>query len=313
MIQQLDFLWESGDPHTAIQERFGWHDLNHAEHVISDLVQLHYDEQIQAFYRLSISAINLIAWIETTHGRRIWKAAGHPYVHKRAINATNLHAWIGTHDIPVAQIIPTTAGAYQPIADNLAFSLHAWLNGNHLQSHSTKQLQQTGAIVAQIQQTLKAYPHAGLYPKQQQPRWISDALDRLPAWCATRHDAHTWQALIARLHAINWCGLPQGLAHNDVRAANVLFKDGKLQAVLDWEDVGWNVYVVELAWTMVYGGTLYRDWRPLNKVQQNAILAGYQSVRPLDVAEQVILPSLLQVLAGDFARTWNLTLEDKIG
>jgi homoserine kinase type II len=81
--------------------------------------------------------------------------------------------------------------------------------------------------------------------------------------------------------------------HNDYRAANILWNDGKICAVLDFEDLRWGYRVNDLAWAAVHLGTRYHNWGPVSTAVHDAFLAGYQASHSLTDVEAAWLPLLM--------------------
>ena len=106
------------------------------------------------------------------------------------------------------------------------------------------------------------------------------------------------------------------LVHGDVRAANLLMRDGEIAAVLDLDEIRTDHRIAELAQTSVLLGTLFRDWRPTPAPARRALREGYERVRPLDAREHAWLEALAlwiglaSVPAGDAAQPWIAAVED---
>ncbi len=105
-----------------------------------------------------------------------------------------------------------------------------------------------------------------------------------------------------------WKSLPRGWIHGDLFTDNVLFEgngdDLKVGAVLDWYNACEGVWLYDLAivandWCSEKNG----DWIVDNR---DALLAGYQSVRPFTAAEEHNWNTLLR---GAATRFWLSRLE----
>lgn len=80
--------------------------------------------------------------------------------------------------------------------------------------------------------------------------------------------------------------LPRGLCHLDYCNGNVLFNDGKISAVLDFDDLAYSPFVACLA---------YSAWDVLKTEDTSAMrhyLNSYETVRPLDALETIYLPRI---------------------
>ena len=84
----------------------------------------------------------------------------------------------------------------------------------------------------------------------------------------------------------NEASLPQGLIHGDLYIDNMLFKDGKLQTLLDFEQAGLGSFVHDIGIT-ISGCCLDREGVSLDKI--HAFIEGYESVRILEEIERKLL------------------------
>lgn len=92
---------------------------------------------------------------------------------------------------------------------------------------------------------------------------------------------------LAYQSACQQAGLPKGVVHADLFRDNVLFYRGKLTAVLDFYTACQDVFILDLAiacndWCVEQG-----EWQ---SERMQALLAGYQSVRPLTRQEKGLWP-----------------------
>jgi len=109
-----------------------------------------------------------------------------------------------------------------------------------------------------------------------------------------------WQAL--REHRLQWESrsqqeLPVGIIHGDLFDDNALFDGDMLSGVIDFYNACsdywcYDLAITQMAWSL--SGT------ELEVARANALLAGYQRVRPLTEAEQKALPQFLRMAALRF-------------
>ncbi|MCU1528655.1 MAG: aminoglycoside phosphotransferase [Frondihabitans sp.] len=74
--------------------------------------------------------------------------------------------------------------------------------------------------------------------------------------------------------------------HNDYRSSNLITANSTIMAILDFDELGWDYCVSDLAHAGVYLGTLFREWGPTPPPARQHLLDGYQTVRALSDAEQ---------------------------
>jgi len=96
-------------------------------------------------------------------------------------------------------------------------------------------------------------------------------------------------------------GLPEGVVHHDAHCANVLFRDGRLVALIDFDDACPGPLVGDV-------GVLLGAWAidpatdALDPERAGRLLRAYERERPLGGAERDLLPDVLALyLLGDAA------------
>jgi len=94
------------------------------------------------------------------------------------------------------------------------------------------------------------------------------------------------RALYARLVPARDGALPSGIVHGDLFRDNVLWKAGQLSALLDFESAFHGPFVYDLLVTLC--AWCFRSEFELTLAR--AMLAGYESVRPLSPAERAAVP-----------------------
>lgn len=93
-------------------------------------------------------------------------------------------------------------------------------------------------------------------------------------------------------------GLPKGVIHGDLFPDNVFFKDGKVSGIIDFHFACTELFVYDLA-------ILVNAWcfdREINFMDERfqAVIAGYQSERPLTPDERKALPLMFKAAALRF-------------
>jgi homoserine kinase type II len=265
---------------------------------------------VQAIERLSISAANAIAWLRTADDRLIFKVCMAPKGHKWLAARTRLVVWLEERGLPVATMLEGVNGVYQIASGDFSLSLQGWLDGDHLDPSDAEQARQAGATLARLHQECAAYPRLDDFAPLSAANGISPFCDDLAGWLADVPGDHT--LLLHALERIKgqWGGaglenLPQGICHRDYRASNLLVSGGAIQAVLDFETARWDTWINDLSHAMVFLGTMYRGWAPVEPSIQREFLSGYASVRPLGAAELAIMPALIQLHSIELGRATN--------
>lgn len=102
--------------------------------------------------------------------------------------------------------------------------------------------------------------------------------------------------------------LPRGVIHGDFHPGNVLVDSHQntITAILDFEDAGENLFLVDLAVTIL-GVCFAADDGTMNAALVQAAINGYQSIRALTHAEQTWFPLAVQYAAD----TWIKWFTDR--
>lgn len=109
-----------------------------------------------------------------------------------------------------------------------------------------------------------------------------------------------------------YAALPRGPVHADLFRDNAMFEGGALTGIFDFYFAGCDTFLFDIA-------VCLNDWCVLHDEDHDgsldtprslALLAAYQSVRPLTAAERSLLPALLRAGALRFwiSRLWDLHL-----
>jgi homoserine kinase type II len=107
-----------------------------------------------------------------------------------------------------------------------------------------------------------------------------------------------------------YAALPRGPVHADMFRDNVMFEDGELTGFFDFYFAGDDSFLFDLAvclndWAVQHGAP-ETDGQHRPELAQ-AMLAAYQSVRPLTAAERELLPAMMRAAALRFwlSRLWD--------
>ncbi len=99
--------------------------------------------------------------------------------------------------------------------------------------------------------------------------------------------------------AANWPqGLPQGTIHADYFPDNVFFKEGNVSGVIDFHFACTDFYAYDLA--IALNAWAFDADNRFVVARHDALLEGYQSLRPLETSEGASLPLLLRAAALRF-------------
>jgi homoserine kinase type II len=179
-------------------------------------------------------------------------------------------------------------------------ALFARLSGTATATPSILQCQEIGLQLASLHRCTQDY----VFPLKSNNdlSWCKTVLDRISAHLSATDrdlidDELAFQAKNSQLN------LPQGVIHADLFRDNVLFVDDRLSGLLDFYSACTDTLLLDVAITA-------NDWccddGVVNNEKVSALLAAYQSLRPLEPLEQRHWPILLRAAA---LRFWLSRLE----
>ncbi|MEH1129521.1 phosphotransferase [Micromonospora sp. CPCC 206061] len=308
----LEMLWEAQDPHHALDRRFGFSEGQAAGRWVAGTLDEHWGFRIDSCERIVMSGGNALAWVGTPSGRLLAKWSVVPERFPRLAETARLTSWLYGRGLPVSAPVPGRDGRLQVEVDGVSMGVQREIVGDLLDTADLNQVRAAGAVLAQLQDALAAYPDADQIPALAVPSkplaarvadWLDSRVDHLPV--AARD---TLRGLVAIAPPDR---LPRQLVHFDFRSANILCAGGEVAAILDFEEARHDHRLVELARAAVLLGTRYHSWGPVSAEVRAAFLAGYESVRPLTPAEAGWLDILLlwqglaMVPPGDDPTGWG--------
>lgn len=294
---QPTMLWESRDPAAVLAQRFHFSTTDDATRWLIDRIGSTYGLTVVSVDRLVMSSYNLLAWLTTTNGPFLAKGCAFVMVHDRLRKVGELVLWLKQMQLPVSAPLVATIGTVQVLCDHLSLSLQRAIPGELLDPTQPLQAEKAGVTLAQLHQALATYPYAGTLatqpsvPSLQTP--IAQWVQQKKATLADPTLTANLVSLQEQVGQLATTPLATQLVHSDYRAANVLWREGDIVAVLDFEEVRWGYRVNDLAWAAVHLGTRYHDWGPIGLEVQQSFLQSYRAAHPLDAAEEAWLPALL--------------------
>ncbi len=298
---QPTMLWESTDATLALRQRFRFESATAAVEWLTTTLATIYAIPVQSIDRLVISDANLLAWSSTADGLLFAKCCALPGRHVRLVQIADLLQWLDTQGLPVSVPLPTVQGARQVRCDHLTIGLQRLIPGQLLDPADLAQAQAAGVILARLHQALARYPRASEFASLSPQSPSLQLAERILAWAKVYVTRTNSQALVADCHALTanlttatLPALPPQLVHSDYRAANLLWHEGALSAVLDFEELSWGYRVNDLAWAAIHLGTRFHHWRPVAPVVHAAFRTGYESLLPLTAAEADWFPLLMR-------------------
>jgi len=171
---------------------------------------------------------------------------------------------------------------------------------------NSNMVKQVGAAIAKLHEIPAPdyLPDKHSYVEVTYPKVMEKEFDRnYKTWVEQRYSY-----IIGKLPS----QLPIGLVHGDIFSDNVLFEDGNLKAILDFEDVSRIYKIFDLGMAVV---GMCTEGIKVNSKKVRALVEGYQEIRLLEEIEKDNLQLCIE-WAAILTSTWrfwkyNIDLPDK--
>jgi homoserine kinase type II len=185
--------------------------------------------------------------------------------------------------VPVAQALDASPGS-RPEHAGKPFAMFPWIEGEVLclgrvtEAHCRS----VGAALAKVHLASPGLPKLG--PGRFGPESLLVRLERVGASGRSEFfaDAERIRSALERYRVERDPSLPSGVVHGDLFRDNVLWKNGELAALLDFESAFHGPFLYDVLVTVA--AWCYRDAFELGLAR--ALADGYQSVRPLESLEK---------------------------
>ena len=212
--------------------------------------------------------------------------------------------WLADHGVLTPTPLLLEDGARMLVKDNQAWMLMPYVEGEWLPS-DTNSLYELGKAQAQMHKVPihKNIPTTFAIGYTLWDKMVEDAYKNntmTPFLQLLENESHTLKQRIPQ-------DLPSGIIHGDLYPDNVIGREGEVLALLDFEEICIESLAMDLATT--YVGFGWKDGLPDTELW-GALLAGYESIRPLTDAEHNALPDLhrFAILAVAAWRYWQFVI-----
>lgn len=183
------------------------------------------------------------------------------------------------------------------------YVLAPYLPGSVVEQPTVEMVRQLGELLASIHLAGLDFPQT--MRNQRDLQWCMQTYDRIKSKLEGAQQ-RIIEAEIKRHARINYKHLPQGIIHADIFRDNVIFEGDKLSGCIDFYYACTGTLIYDLAIAV-------NDWclpqRAQAQVLVNALMAGYNAVRPLDIAEKKLFKEVLCLAS---LRFWLSRLQDSI-
>lgn len=242
-----------------------------------------YGVDIVALEPLALGSVNSNFRATTSDGRRLFARLYEEQGVEGARAEAALLAALAKAGSKVPEALPLAAE--MPLHAGKPFVVFPWVTGQSLclAQVDVPACERVGAALARVHLASSGAPRlaAGRFgPGDMLARLVrvereNERPDLLP-------DVQRVRALYARYLPARNPALPAGIVHGDLFRDNVLWEDGEIRALLDFESAFHGAFVYDLLVTIA--AWCYRDAFELALVR--ALLHGYAAVRPLTAAER---------------------------
>jgi len=242
-------------------------------------------------------------------------------MYERRIDISELPFFLGLLDhlaakgCPVPRTIHDRDRAASRLINGKAVALIEFLPGVSVDHPTTGQARNVGAVLARMHSDALDFGQSRA--NNLGPSASAAVLEKCRADALATIDPRLPDMIgEAQSIAANWpTGLPQSVIHSDLFPDNVLMRGDDVSALIDFyfacnDAMAYDLAITHTAWSFTDHGRSYRA-----EIGQ-AVMAGYESVRPLEPAERAALPLLAEGACMRFiasrAEDWLSTPADAL-
>lgn len=179
----------------------------------------------------------------------------------------------------------------------------SYLSGQSPIHPTLKQCHDIGQTLGQLHQLTKDYPYH--LTNTMGDLWRINAAQELMSQLSPQEQTYIQATLEAQKMLPE---LPKGIIHFDLFRDNTLFIEDRLQGVIDFYYACYDTYLIDLSIAINDWCTNWKDPdRHMRPDNLQALMAGYQNIRPLTALEHQILPTMLKISALHFWLTRSLS------
>jgi homoserine kinase type II len=225
-----------------------------------------------------------------------------------------LMKYLATHGIPVPEPAANAMGELLHTVQGKPAAVVNKLNGRSELDPSVSQCQAVGSMLARMHLTGRGFG-------MQQPNlrglpWWNQTVPVVLPHLGAEQSALIRSELAYQNHVAGlpaYQALPRGPIHADLFRDNVMFDGDTLCGFFDFYFAGHDSFLFDLAVTLndwcIFHGDVGADGLH-DEPRARAMLAAYQTVRPLSPAERLLLPAMLRAGALRFwiSRLWDWQL-----
>ena len=247
----------------------------------------HYDVgELVSFGGLPEGSSHTNLWVETTRGRfafryyedRLWPRG-------RAEAEAEILVYLTEARFPCPATIPRNGGGYVGTHDGKPYSLFTFLDGEHVERLSLAQAEQVAEMAADLHLITGGYRPRRTPRRNYSPAFCVQDARRDAEAVGTPEKAARLEWLRAELERLVLPrSLPKGVCHGDLNTTNLLFREGRLAGVLDWDDASYTYLIFDLATLLYWHCSPHGGEFPFAEARE--VVHAYAARRALSAAER---------------------------
>jgi homoserine kinase type II len=268
---------------------------------LADIVEDYGLAKLIAVSAIPPDCVNTTYCLETPRGRhllRIDAVKGELDV-KRELD---LLVYLRKHGFPCPQPVADRKGRWYRESRGRCVSVYRWHDGQVVRHDrlTAPRLENVGRALADLHLIGKSYKKGieNRFTYDRLAQLYADVRDRLPSYF--RKIVRTLDDEVAYLEHYLEHKLPKGIIHGDLFSDKLLWKGDKLVAMLDFEAACRGKFIFDLATAV---NALCVDGEGYDLKCFESLIAGYESLRPLSLAEWDAFPNELRLSALRFTVT----------
>jgi homoserine kinase type II len=268
---------------------------------LTDIVEDYGLGSVTAVSPLPLGRVNGSYCLETPRGRhllRVETGKGELDV-KRELD---LLIYLRKHGLPCPHPLTDRKGRVYRENRGQCVSLYRWLDlhAKRADRLTAARLETVGRALAELHVVGKSYKKGieNRFTFERVAELYVELRGRLPHYY--RKVVRTLDDEIAYLEHYLEQKLPRGIIHGDIRLEHLLFRGDKLIAILEFESACRGKFIFDLATAV---NALCADVEGYDLKRFESLIAGYESVRPLSLAEWDAFPNELRLSALRFTVT----------
>jgi len=235
-------------------------------------------------------------FIQTTNGKFVFR-----YYENRSKESVafecNLIKYLKDRDFPCPAPFKNKKGRYVGITHEKPFVLFEFIEGQHVENPNSAQKNQLIQKAAELQNLTRNYrPHNLKYRWNYNIELCRELAQKTARTINTANAREKLDWFNDELLKLNLSrSLPKGICHCDFHFSNILFKDGKIAALIDFDDANYTFLTYDLI-TLMNPFIPSFDWDTWSQFKKGenildfqearSVVAEYMNFRPLNPIEK---------------------------